>query len=119
MNKNDFKLKQSLCQKRINKLKKRPTISEIIFKNRLDSAGIKYMFQKGFIEGNNFCIADFYIPKPYKIVIEIDGEYHNNSNQIKRDLNKDRYYKERGFKIIRIKNNEVSTYNLSFLFNQQ
>jgi hypothetical protein len=75
------------------KLLKSPTSSELIFKKRLDEIGIKHNFQKGFIAGNNFCIADFYLPKPYKIIIEIDGDYHKSDKQIQRDKNKDSYYK--------------------------
>ena len=94
---------------------KLPTNSELRFKERLEAANIKFMFQKGFIQGDNFCIADFYLPKPLKIVIEIDGSYHNTHNQQARDLNKDAYYKQRKFKVIRIKNSEVDTFDLSIL----
>jgi len=104
--------KQSLCSIYRMKLLKSPTPSELIFKDRLDKIGIKYIFQKGFIAGNNFCIADFYIPKPYKIVIEIDGGYHKSNKQIKRDKHKDIYYKSRGFKVIHIDNKDVSTFDL-------
>lgn len=108
-----MKDKQSLCSIRRLKLINNATKAELIFKDRLDKAGIKYIFQKGFIAGNNFCIADFYLPKPYKTVIEIDGPYHNLINQIRRDANKDLYYIGRGFKVIHINNKDVTTFDLN------
>jgi very-short-patch-repair endonuclease len=111
----DFKDKQILCSIRRARLLKRPTKSELIFKERLESANIKFMFQKGFIQGDNFCIADFYLPKPLRIIIEIDGNYHGTKEQQKRDLNKDAYYRQRKFTVIRIKNSEVDTFDLSIL----
>lgn len=112
------RLKQSLCQNRINELKKRATISELIFKGKLEMAGIKFIFQKGFIEGNNMCIADFYLPKPYRLVIEIDGEYHNLPAQQKRDLIKNQYYRDRGFRVKHIKNEDVEKFDVTTLIKQ-
>jgi len=71
------------------------------------------MFQKAFIWGNSFCIADFYLPKPNRTVIEVDGEYHETEKQQRRDYIKDKYYVSRGFKVVRIKNSEVETFDLS------
>jgi very-short-patch-repair endonuclease len=109
----DFKSKQILCSKRRYDLLKNPTESELRFKQRLEANNIKFMFQKGFIQGNNFCIADFYFPRPLKIVVEIDGEYHETDKQKHRDANKDYYYKQRKFRVIRIKNSEVENFDLS------
>lgn len=109
-----FKDKQKTLFKRIDKLRKNITPAEKIFKTRLDNLRINYIFQKGFIVGNYYCIVDFYIPKPHKLCIEIDGEYHNDSIQVKRDKRKDNYLiNERGFKVLRIKNKDVNKYNLS------
>ena len=110
-----MKNKQSLCSKRRSKLLKNPTPSELLFKKRLEDAGINFIFQKGFIAGSNFCIADFYLPKPYKIVIEVDGEYHNTAKQQIRDKNKDYYYKQRGFRVIHIDNSDVAMFDLLLL----
>jgi very-short-patch-repair endonuclease len=108
-------IKQSICSKRRNKLLKTPTVSELLMKKRLEDANIRFLFQKGFIAGDNFCIADFYLPKPYKTVIEIDGDCHLTKKQQLRDADKDLYYNKRGFKIIRILNKDVSTFDLSTL----
>lgn len=85
-------------------------MSELVFKKILEESNVKFIFQKGFISGNGFYIVDFYIPKPFKIVIEIDGEYHNTTSQIEYDKRKDEYLKNRGFRVVRIKNNEVSSF---------
>lgn len=107
-------------QRRINKFRlinlKKPTEYELIFKEILDKENIKYIFQKGFIKDNFSCIVDFYLPKPHKICIEIDGDYHNSDKQKKKDFAKDCYLKSRGFKIIRIKNENVKNFDISTLF---
>ena len=108
-----MKEKQSLCSKRQNKLKKYATTAELIFKDKLDQLEIRYLFQKGFIKGKNFCIVDFYLPKPYKICIEVDGGYHNEPEQIIRDNNRTFYLeKQRGMKVIRFTNEEAETFSL-------
>lgn len=75
-----FKDKQKTLFERLKKLKSNPTKSELIFSQILEKNNIKFIFQKGFIQGDNYCIADFYIPYPFKTVIEIDGDYHNDLN---------------------------------------
>lgn len=106
------KEKQSLCAKRRNKLIKKATGAELIFKDKLDQMKIRYMFQKGFIAGNNFCIVDFYLPKPYKLCIEIDGGYHSTEEQQIRDTNRTNYLeRQRGFKVIRFTNEEAETFS--------
>lgn len=87
------------------------TYFEHVAKRKLKEAGIRFLFQKGFycLEGQYkgfHCIVDFYLPKPNKIVIEIDGEYH------KMQFGKDRYRDNyltfvRGFRVIRIENKDV------------
>jgi very-short-patch-repair endonuclease len=108
-------IKHSLCSKRCRELKGKATTSELLFREILEKNNIKFQFQKGFIAGNNFCIADFYLPKPKKIVIEIDGKYHENKSQINRDKNKDEYYKRRGFKVIHIENDKIIDFDISIL----
>lgn len=112
MNK-EFTAKQKTLFSRVSKLKQNATESELKFMDRLNKHGIRYLFQKGFIKGDYYCIVDFYLPKPYGIVIEIDGEYHEDVKQIQRDKRKDQYLASRGFKVIRIKNSEVDQFDLS------
>jgi very-short-patch-repair endonuclease len=103
-----FKDKQKTLFGRLSRLRNNPTESELIFQNKLDKLHIKYIFQKGFIQGRNYCIVDFYLPRPYKLCIEIDGEYHSTEERQKRDKSRDYYLvEERGFKIIRLTNKQA------------
>lgn len=70
--------------------------------------------QKGFYKGEFHCIVDFYLPKPLKTCIEIDGGYHDTPKQKYKDYWKDKYLTEvRGFKVIRIKNEDVKNFDVS------
>lgn len=100
----DYKEKQRLCAKRTLELKSNLTESERRVGELLVSLGVKHKTQKGFIKGDFFCIADFYLPFPYCTVIEVDGGYHNSSSQVYRDLKKDEYYKWRRIRVLRITN---------------
>lgn len=106
----DFKEKQKLNHIRVKKLRIKATLSELRVKEILDSRNIKYVFQKGFLRGDAFAIVDFYIKKN-KICLEIDGDYHQAKEQIYYDKWRDNYLKERGFKVIRIKNSEIESIN--------
>jgi very-short-patch-repair endonuclease len=115
-----FKEKQSSCSTRRIKLIDKATKSELIFKKKLKQLNIKFLFQKGFIQGDNFCIVDFYLPKPYRTCIEIDGGYHNTTKQQYRDKYRDKYRdiyltKDRGFKIIRFTNEQATNISLEEL----
>lgn len=109
--------KQQRILKFAAQLKKKPTQSESDFMAKLDQAGIKYMFQKGFIKGSASCIVDFYLPRPHRLCIEIDGGYHQTDEQKSKDAWRDNYLtNERGFKVIRILNSEVEKFDLKTLF---
>ena len=102
------KVKQKQCAERRINLLKNQTNSELFFQGILDGFAIKYLPQKGFIAGSGFYIVDFYLPKPFKICIEIDGEIHNTVQCKGKDMRKDAYLtKEREFKVVRIKNKDV------------
>ena len=51
-------------------------------------------------------IVDFYCHKS-RLVIEIDGDYHNQTNQQEYDVNRANILSEFGLKIIRFKNEDV------------
>lgn len=86
-------------------LNKKSTPAEKEFARKLRLLKINYMFQKGFIK-DLFCIADFYIPS-LRLIVEVDGGYHDNPKQKFRDNKKDSFYKSRKLKILRIKNEKV------------
>ena len=100
--------KQRTLFTRQQKLRSNPTKAEQHFITLLDKANINYIFQKAFIAGKNYVIVDFYLPKPNRICIEIDGEYHNTEKQKRKDYCNTTYLtKTRGFKVIRYSNEEV------------
>ena len=105
----DFKLKQQLNHSRIKNLRDRATSAELEMCNILNSHGVEYIFQKGFIKGDAFVIVDFYIKKS-KTCLEVDGEYHQTAKQMDYDRWKDAYLNSRGFKVIRIKNRDVKSF---------
>jgi very-short-patch-repair endonuclease len=51
-------------------------------------------------------IADFYCASE-KLIIELDGGYHNSPDQKSQDLERDEILKALGLKILRIKNNQI------------
>ena len=51
-------------------------------------------------------IVDFCCPER-KLIIEVDGGGHNIDNEIKRDEERDKFFKKEGFIILRFWNNEV------------
>ena len=52
-------------------------------------------------------IADFYCPQ-CKVVIELDGSQHFESDVAARDKERDNYFAERGIKVLRYANNEIN-----------
>ena len=54
----------------------------------------------------NFYIADFCIPLK-KIILEVDGEYHNDYKQKIKDKERTIALNKLGYKIIRVSNEEV------------
>ncbi len=100
----------------VNKLKQKPTESEVIVENFLKKSKKSYIFQMPIKNDYSFYIIDFYLPKQL-LCIEIDGEYHNDPIQIWRDKQRDKFLVENGYKVIRLSNLEVSkmTY-LDFIY---
>ncbi len=73
-------------------------------------AGYKFLRQhpvlyKGNLKGYNYFIADFYCFEK-KVIIEIDGPVHVSTREY--DEFRDSELKELGFKILRIKNEELA-----------
>ena len=85
------------------------TPSELRMRKLLEKLGVFYQFQKGFIAGGVMYIVDFYLPHPYKLVIEVDGGYHQEPIQQFKDAKRDAYFQWRGFNVLRIRNEEVAT----------
>lgn len=95
------------AKKRAKELISKPTKAEIQVKYLLSKTGNKFEFQK-IIDGDSFYyIVDFYLPKS-KLIIEIDGEYHETPEQKQKDSKRERHLVSLGYtKIIRFRNKDI------------
>jgi very-short-patch-repair endonuclease len=111
---NEFiKEKQRLLSKYQLNMKRKPTPSESLFESLLIELGLKYKAQKGFFAGHkSFIILDFWLPRPYRVGIEIDGLYHNYPEVVLKDAAKEAYLKKRRFHLIRFKNEDLKDMDL-------
>ncbi len=53
--------------------------------------------------------VDFYCPK-VKLIVELDGSYHDNVGQSIYDHERDEFLKAKGYRVIRLKNDAVLQY---------
>lgn len=90
-------------------MKKEPTVAEKMFASILNDNGIPYI-QQAVIEtkDNHYYIVDFLLNN--KVVIEIDGGYHNEEEQKERDEYRTKVLESLGYGIFRITNEEVEAY---------
>ena len=118
-------LKSKLPRKKSNKTKeseiiakefkseliKNATKSEKQVKKLLKELKITFIFQREFFyKKGKFYILDFYLPLN-RIAIEIDGEYHDSDEQIKKDNIRQKHIEDKNIKVIRFKNEEVFELN--------
>lgn len=89
-------------------MKRCPTPSERAFRDRLEAAGITFKTQM--ILGS--FILDFVIPDKM-LVIEIDGSVHNEQRSY--DAFRDRFIRKCGFKVVRVSNEAVATWDLGWV----
>lgn len=86
-------------------LRKNETEAEKILWERIRNNQLKgYKFRRQHPIG--LFIADFYCHQ-LKLIIEIDGEYHNLPEQIEKDLERTRILESNGLQLIRFTNEEV------------
>jgi very-short-patch-repair endonuclease len=90
------------------------TNAEIDFKHKLDLFKIKYVFQYRIDYKDTFIIADFFI-KSIKMVIEVDGGYHKKAQQREKDAERDAYLKSKGYKVLRVLNEDVDTFEVKHI----
>lgn len=84
------------------KMRNNPTKSEEIAKNLLKKAKIPFKTQVPF----KYYILDFIITNRL-LVLEIDGDYHKDT--VWKDEQRDKFCKNLGLKVLRIKNENVNT----------
>ena len=116
-NRNKKVFDTTLPDKFRNDLLSNKTDSEKIAKKILDEKWILYEEQKIFYHYWNwgFYIVDFFLPL-YNMCLEIDGWYHEITKQKNRDKNRDAWFSKRWYKILRVKNKEVSNIGSLLLF---
>lgn len=51
-------------------------------------------------------IFDFYCPE-FRLIVEVDGDYHNSEHQAEKDQERDGHLASCGFRIVRLTNSEV------------
>lgn len=79
---------------------------------------IDFEFQKIiYTDNKHFFIADFYIPSK-NLIIELDGEYHDNIKQQDKDIWRTKLLSSLGYKVIRFKNKQITeSRDLSWILN--
>lgn len=79
---------------------------------------IDFEFQKIiYTDNKHFFIADFYIPSK-NLIIELDGEYHDNAKQQNKDIWRTQLLHSLGYRVIRFKNKQITeSKNLFWVLN--
>ena len=83
------------------------TYAERLLKTFL-TGKIDFEFQKIiYTDNKHFFIADFYIPSK-NLIIELDGEYHDDAKQQEKDIWRTKILKSLGYKVIRFRNKQIT-----------
>ncbi len=93
------------------RLIKHATKAETRFRQILRQLKVQHVFQKEWLEGDAFYISDFFFEKA-KLTIELDGPYHLEKEQKKKDTIKSLWLAEQGIRTIRIKNEKAAWMSL-------
>lgn len=93
------------------------TYAERLLKTFL-TGKIDFEFQKIiYTDNKHFFIADFYIPSK-NLIIELDGEYHDNIKQQNKDIWRTQLLHSLGYRVIRFKNKQITeSKNLFWVLN--
>ena len=93
------------------------TYAERLLKTFL-TGKIDFEFQKIiYTDNKHFFIADFYIPSK-NLIIELDGEYHDNVKQQNKDIWRTQLLHSLGYRVIRFKNKQITeSKNLFWVLN--
>lgn len=97
-----------ILRERAENMRKAPTYHEKKFADRLELSGIFYKSQ--WVIGRY--IVDFLIGK---IVVEIDGYSHFETFQAAYDEERTKYLESKGYKVIRVRNNDVVSFDMNRL----
>ncbi len=92
---------RDFLRKCANRMRKEPTDAEEKAAAILRALGFEFVQQAV----HHRFIADFELPG--KVILEVDGGYHDNPKQKRRDAKKERWFVRNGFVVLRIRNEEV------------
>lgn len=96
----------------VEKLKKNATKAELKFYEIVSrkKLNLKFQYRIDILDANarikQFFIVDFCDVKN-KIIFEIDGDYHNSPEQIKKDLYRTKLLNKLGYRVFRVSNADV------------
>lgn len=83
----------------------------------LEELGERYIFEKAVFATHSFFLIDFYLPRPRKLCLEIDGLYHKD--QVWYDNQRDKFLcEDRKMKVLRITNEVADKMTASELLNK-
>lgn len=89
-------------------VKKYGTLDELLLLDKLIESGINFKYKYAIPNDTTYYMANFYIPDKH-IIINL-----STSTKIKsKDIIKDEFCKNKGFKVIRILKSNVSSFNIS------
>ncbi|MDE7335634.1 MAG: endonuclease domain-containing protein, partial [Muribaculaceae bacterium] len=97
-------LNYDLLKENAKQMRKDPTQAETAMWNLLHSPEINAHFRRQHVIGDY--IVDF-VDLQLQLIIEVDGEYHNDPEQRELDKVRANYLTNQGFSIIRFTNEEV------------
>ena len=100
-----YKVDSEMSFENAKRMRKEPTEAEGILWNELKTKKTGYKFRRQHPVENY--IADF-ICLDVWVIVEVDGAYHDNSEQQKLDKERDAFLKEIGFTTLRFTNEEVT-----------
>ena len=87
-------------------MRKNPTEAETVLWEMLRGKNLGDKFRRQYVIGDY--IADF-VCLEKQLVIEVDGEYHNDPEQQEKDRWRTNFLQSKGFSVLRFTNNEVLT----------
>ena len=99
--------KENIAEYYKHMLEVNATYAERLLKTFL-AGKIDFEFQKIiYTDNKHFFIADFYIPSK-NLIIELDGEYHDEAKQQEKDIWRTKILKSLGYRVIRFKNKQIT-----------
>lgn len=100
---------QETLESNAKKMRENPTKAELIMKCVLCGTIGKWRFKWQHVlhgKSQRGYIADFYFPYT-RTILEVDGGYHNDEEQKKKDAMRTKDLEEAGYKVFRISNEDV------------